>query len=155
MHTVISRFFRHGQRRHSWPVGQLRYRAALFSFRVPAGFPSPAQDHIEKKISLDELLNVFAPQSYYVRIVGDSMIGVGLFDDDVVIVDRSLDAVSGDVIIGAIDNDPLVKTYTREGNQVVLRSENPGYAPRYVLEGEQFEVWGVVKGGLRMFRRHA
>ncbi|KIQ03544.1 MULTISPECIES: translesion error-prone DNA polymerase V autoproteolytic subunit [Pseudomonas] len=137
------------------PLGSSDIELPFFSFRVPAGFPSPAQDHIEKKISLDELLNVFAPQSYYVRVVGDSMIGVGLFDDDVVIVDRSLEAVSGDVIIGAIDNDPLVKTYTREGNQVILRSENPAYAPRYVLEGEQFEVWGVVKGGLRMFRGHA
>ncbi|MCW2292431.1 DNA polymerase V [Pseudomonas sp. BIGb0408] len=137
------------------PLGSSDIELPFFSFRVPAGFPSPAQDHIEKKISLDELLNVFAPQSYYVRVVGDSMIGVGLFDDDVVIVDRSLEAVSGDVIIGAIDNDPLVKTYIREGNQVILRSENPAYAPRYVLEGEQFEVWGVVKGGLRMFRGHA
>lgn len=137
------------------PLGSSDIELPFFSFRVPAGFPSPAQDHIEKKISLDELLNVFAPQSYYVRVVGDSMIGVGLFDDDVVIVDRSLEAVSGDLIIGAIDNDPLVKTYTREGNQVILRSENPAYAPRYVLEGEQFEVWGVVKGGLRMFRGHA
>ena len=63
----------------------------LYSFRVPAGFPSPAQDHIEAEISLDELLDLRAPHMYLVRISGDSMINAGMFDGDLAIVNRAME----------------------------------------------------------------
>lgn len=69
----------------------------LYSFKVPAGFPSPAADHIEKHISLDELFDIRAPHVYLVRIDGDSMQGGGIYSGDMVIVDRSIEAVSMEV----------------------------------------------------------
>lgn len=136
------------------PVGSSSSELPFFSYRVPAGFPSPAQDHLEQKISLDEVLGIHAPQTYLVRVDGDSMTGVGIFDGDVVVVDKSLDAVSGNVVIGAVNGEPVLKTYIRRGQQVILQSENPKYPPRYILEGDEFDVWGVVTSGLRRFRCH-
>ncbi|AEF21451.1 LexA family protein [Pseudomonas fulva] len=128
----------------------------FLSARVPAGmgFPSPAADHIERKVSLDELLDIDAPQTYLVRAHGESMTGVGIFHDDVMVVNRALDAGPGDVVIAAINGDTLVKTFCREGDQIILRSENPKYAPRYVLEGDELMVWGVVITNLRSLRQY-
>lgn len=76
----------------------IRSRLPLYSSRVSAGFPSPAADHIEKHISLDELFDIRAPHVYLVRIYGDSMQGAGIYPGGLVVVDRSNDAVSGDTL---------------------------------------------------------
>jgi DNA polymerase V len=136
------------------PVGGANAKLPFFSSRVAAGFPSPAQDHLEKKISIDELLDINAPQTYLVRAQGDSMIGVGIFDDDVLVVNRALDAQPGDIVIAAVNGEPVVKTLARDGQQIVLRSENPRFAPRYILEGDELMIWGVVVSSLRQHRRH-
>jgi DNA polymerase V len=121
----------------------------LFAFRVPAGFPSPAQDHLEREISLDEILDIRAPHTYLVRAAGDSMEGAGIFDGDLLVVDRSREAQPGDIVIAALNGEPLVKRLTCEGRQVVLRAENPRHAPRYVLEGDELSIWGVVRFSVR------
>lgn len=121
----------------------------FFSFRVPAGFPSPAQDHLERTISLDEILNIRAPHTYLVRVGGDSMILVGIHDGDLMVVDRSKEAVSGDIVIAAVNAEPTVKRLIREGRQVSLHPENPKYAPRYILEGDELLIWGVVDYSIR------
>jgi DNA polymerase V len=121
----------------------------LFAFRVPAGFPSPAQDHLEREISLDEILQIRAPHTYLVRSGGDSMIRAGIHDGDLLVVDRSSEAQTGDVIIAAVNGEPTVKRLVKEGDQVVLRAENPKYPPRYILEGDELLVWGVVRYSIR------
>ncbi|MFJ3050837.1 LexA family protein [Pseudomonas nitroreducens] len=121
----------------------------LFAFRVPAGFPSPAQDHLEREISLDEILQIRAPHTYLVRSGGDSMIGAGIHDGDLLVVDRSREAEPGDIIIAAVNGEPTVKRLAKEGRQVVLRAENPKYPPRYILEGDELLVWGVVGYSIR------
>jgi DNA polymerase V len=121
----------------------------LYGFRVPAGFPSPAQDHLEREISLDEILDIRAPHTYLVRAAGDSMEGAGIFDGDLLVVDRSREAQPGDIVIAALNGEPLVKRLTCEGRQVVLRAENPRHAPRYVLEGDELSIWGVVRFSVR------
>jgi len=121
----------------------------LFSFLVPAGFPSPAADHIEKHISLDELFDIRAPHVYLVKIEGDSMQGAGIYCGDLVIVDRSLDAEHGDIVIAAINSEPVCKRLHRRVNEVILMSENPKYPARYVLEGDELVIWGVVKYSVR------
>lgn len=121
----------------------------LYSFQVPAGFPSPAADHLEKRISLDELLDVRAPHIYLVRVEGDSMIGAGIYPGDLVLVDRSIPPEPGHIVIAAVNCEPLCKRLAREGSQVVLRSENPRYPSRYLLEGEELEIWGVVTYSVR------
>lgn len=121
----------------------------LYSFRVPAGFPSPAQDHIEREISLDELLGLRLPQTYLIRIDGNSMSGAGIYDGDLGVVDRSLEPKHGLIVVAALNHEPLVKRFCREDGVVVLRSENPAFAPRYVLEGDELMVWGVMPYSVR------
>lgn len=122
----------------------------LYSFRIPAGFPSPAQDHLDRTVSIDELLKIRAPHTYLAQVEGDSMIGAGIHDGDLLVVDRSLDARPGQIIVAAINGEPLVKRLQiHPSNRVALVSENPKYPPRYVAEGDTFEVWGVVVWSLR------
>lgn len=135
------------------PVSGAGFRFPLFSFRVPAGFPSPAQDHIEQEISLDELLELRAPHTYLARSEGYSMIGAGIHDGDLLVVDRSREAEHGDIVIAAVNNEPLVKRLSRQADTVVLLSENPAYPPRYIIEGDELLVWGVVRFSVRCHDR--
>ncbi|WP_298189549.1 translesion error-prone DNA polymerase V autoproteolytic subunit [uncultured Pseudomonas sp.] len=137
------------------PVGSSHTELPFFSSRVPAGFPSPAQDHLEQKLSLDELLEIDAPHTYLVRADGESMIGAGIFDGDVLVVSRALQANSGDIVIAAINGDAFVKRLDKEGKLIVLRSENPTFAPRFIMEGDELIIWGVVTASLRRHRCHA
>jgi len=83
------------------------------------------------------------------------MIGSGIHDGDLLVVDRSVDAVLGDVIIAAINGEPIVKRLGKVGETPALLSDNPLYQPRLILEGDDFEVWGVVRCSLRTHRGHA
>lgn len=89
------------------PLTEGGVQLPLCSFKVPAGFPSPVADHIEQQISLDELLNIRAPHVYLVSIAGDSMQGIGIFDGDLAIVDRSIEPLNGHVVIALLNNDPV------------------------------------------------
>ena len=135
------------------PVAMSGFPLPFYSFRVPAGFPSPAQDHIEQEISLDQLLELRAPHTYIARSEGYSMIGVGIHDGDLLIIDRSREAEHGDIVIAAVNNEPLVKRLSRQGGLIVLLSENEAYAPRYILEGDELRVWGVVRFSVRCHDR--
>lgn len=101
------------------------------------------------RISLDDLLHINAPHIYLVRVIGDSMKDIGLFDGDLMVVNRALDAKPRSIVIASLNDEPFVKRFTKENDQIVLRAENKKYAPRYVMEGDQFEVWGVVTGAVR------
>lgn len=124
-------------------------RLPLFSHRVPAGFPSPAADHLEKHISLDELFEIRAPHMYLVKIEGESMIGAGIYDGDLVIVDRSREAQHGDIVIAALNGEPVCKRLHHKGREVILQSENKAYPARYILESDEMMVWGVVRYSVR------
>jgi DNA polymerase V len=121
----------------------------LYSFQVPAGFPSPAADHIEKHISLDELFDIRAPHVYLVKIEGDSMQGAGIYSGDLVIVDRSLYAEHGDIVIAALNSEPVCKRLHMRENTCMLTSENSKYPPRHVMECDELVIWGVVKYSVR------
>lgn len=137
------------------PVGGSVIELPFFSSRVPAGFPSPAQDHLEQKLSLDQLLDVDAPHTFLVRADGESMVGIGIFDGDVMVVNRAMPARHRDIVIAAINGDTFVKRLIQNGPQIVLQSENPAYAPRYILEGDELLIWGVVIGSIRRHHCHA
>ena len=126
------------------PIAADGVRLPLCSFKVPAGFPSPAADQIEKEISLDELLGIRAPHVYLVRIDGDSMQGVGIFSGDLAVVDRAIEPEHGHVVVALLNNEPICKRLCLRGKSVVLQSENPKYPDRYVLEGDELTVWGVI-----------
>lgn len=137
------------------PLASCAVRLPLFSYRVPAGFPSPAADHLEQKVSLDELLDLRAPHMYLVRIEGSSMIGAGIFCGDLAIVNRALEPEPGHIVIAAVDSEPVCKRLAKEHGQIVLKSENPKYPSRYLLEGEELQVWGVVTFSVRSHEKQA
>lgn len=131
------------------PIAEGGLKLSLCLFHVPAGFPSPAADHIEAHISLDEVLNIRAPHVYLVSITGESMQGAGIFDGDLAVVDRSLEPVHGNIVVALLNNDPVCKRLCIRGKDVILLSENPKYPPRYVLEGDELSIWGVIIGSVR------
>lgn len=136
------------------PAAPSKVQLSLYTYRIPAGFPSPAQDHVEGPISLDELLNLRAPHTFLARASGNSMIGCGIFDSDLLVIDRSRLPDPGEVVIAELNNDPLVKIFDRTGDQVFLRSANPQYSPRYLTEGDELGVWGVVRHSIRHHGRY-
>lgn len=121
----------------------------VYTYRIPAGFPSPAQDHTEGPISLDELMDLRAPHMYLARAAGHSMVGVGIGDGDILVIDRSRLPEPGQVVIAALNGEPLVKIYDIQQGQTILRSANSAYPPRYLLEGDELAVWGVVRYSIR------
>ena len=137
------------------PVGGSVIELPFFSSRVPAGFPSPAQDHLEQKLSLDQLLDIDAPHTYLVRVEGESMIDIGIFDGDMMVVNRAIPWRHRDIVIAEINGETFVKRLIQNGQQIVLRSENPKFAPRYILEGDELRIWGVVTDSIRRHHCHA
>jgi DNA polymerase V len=132
-----------------------RTRLPFFDAHIPAGFPSPALDHMEHKLSLDELLDINAPHTYVVLVSGDSMTGAGIFDGDHLIVSRALEAKPGDVVVACLNGDVFVKRLGKSHGTYVLQSEHPDYAPRCVLNDDELMIWGVVSHSLRNHRVHA
>ncbi|WP_434707770.1 translesion error-prone DNA polymerase V autoproteolytic subunit [Pseudomonas sp. R1-1] len=124
-------------------------RLPLYSFQIPAGFPSPAADHIEKHISLDEVFEIRAPHVYLAKIEGESMRDAGIFCGDLVIVDRSRTAEHGDIVIAGLNSEPVCKRLHMRDNTIILLSANSKYPPRYVMEGDELVIWGVVTYSVR------
>ena len=128
-----------------------KQRLALFNHKVPAGFPSPADDHAEKRLDLNEYLIDKQETTFFVRIKGDSMIDAGILDNDIVIVDRSKQARLGDIVLASIDGEFTVKTLSKKKEAPVLLPANKNYQPLEIKEASQFEVWGVITGSVRKF----
>lgn len=103
----------------------------------------------QRILSLDELFNIRDAATYLVRVEGDSMEGAGIFSGDLLVVSKALEPVRGNIIIAILNNDPLCKRLDFVGSMPVLRSENPHYGSRHILEGDDFSVWGVVTHSIR------
>ncbi len=124
----------------------------FFLSRVPAGFPSPADDYLEGELDLNDLLIRNPPATFYVRLAGDSMIKAGLFDGDILIVDRAVSARHRHIVVAVVDGELTVKRLWTSGGVIELRPENPAYQPIKIAEGRELSVWGVVIGGVRQFQ---
>jgi DNA polymerase V len=124
----------------------------LYLARVAAGFPSPADDYIERSLDLNELLVRHPAATYFVRVSGDSMTGAGIYSGDLLIVDRAEQAVSGSVIIACLNGELTVKRFIRNNGGAFLMAENEAYDPIPVTEESGFEVWGVVIHVIRRVR---
>jgi DNA polymerase V len=116
----------------------------LLGVPLPAGFPSPAQDYVESTLDLNEHLIHHPAATFFVRVDGDSMIGAGIFPDDILIVDRSLQGVHSRIIIAVVDGALTVKRLNTSATPWRLEAENPNYPPIILEEGIDFLVWGVV-----------
>jgi DNA polymerase V len=124
----------------------LKSELALPAFlsSVPAGFPSPAEDFMETRLDLNKHIIKNQAATFFVRATGDSMIGAGIHDGDLLVVDRSLRATEKKVIVAVVNGEFTVKRLRKSGARMFLVSENANYKPIVIWEGMDFQVWGVV-----------
>jgi DNA polymerase V len=120
-------------------------KCPLIGTRVPAGFPSPAQDYIEDLLDLNEYLIAHPAATYFIRVEGNSMLNAGIHSGDILIVDRALEATSNKVVIAILDGELTVKRLMidQHGNYLLL-AENKDYQPIRINQDIQFSIWGVV-----------
>lgn len=120
---------------------------------VPAGFPSPADDFLEEALDLPRWLAPNPPATFVVRVGGSSMIGAGIHDGDLAVVDRSLVPVHEDVVVAIIDGELSFKRYLRErGRPARLAFENPAFPVFALEEVGEATIWGVVRFSIRFHR---
>jgi DNA polymerase V len=112
--------------------------------KISAGFPSPADDYIDKKLDLNEFLIRHPASTFFVRVIGDSMINAGMNSGDLIVVDRSLEATSGRIILAVVNGEFTVKRFVIRKTKPFLVPENDKYPEIPIHEETQFEVWGVV-----------
>jgi DNA polymerase V len=125
----------------------------LFLERVSAGFPSPAEDYIEKTLDLNELCIQHPAATFFVRVQGESMTEAGIFPGDVLVVDRSLQARHGDIIIASLETEMTVKQLHLSPPPARLLPRNSGYEPIVIGDDMVLEVFGVVTNVVRSFNR--
>lgn len=111
---------------------------------VECGFPSPATDYIESNLNLHEFLIKKPVATFFMRAKGDSMIGAGIFSGDLLIVDRSIEVRSGHVIVASIQGQFTLKRYLKVEGRAMLAPENQKYKSVEIIEGSEFQVFGVV-----------
>lgn len=116
----------------------------FYGSSVKAGFPSPAEDYAESTLDLNQHLISHPAATFFVRASGNSMINAGIHDKDLLIVDRSLEPVSGKVVIAAINGELTVKRFQKTTNGGVLIAENPDYPPILLSTSDHVHIWGVV-----------
>ncbi len=111
---------------------------------ISAGFPSPADDFKEKRISLDEELISNKEATFFAKVSGQSMIGAGLDDNDLLVIDRSLEPEDNKIAVCFLDGEFTVKRLKVEGDDVWLQPENPEYPSIKIIEENDFIIWGIV-----------
>jgi DNA polymerase V len=116
----------------------------LYTSKISAGFPSPAEDFLDRKLDLNEYLIRNPSATFLVRVNGNSMVNAGIFDGDILIVDRSLEASDGKVVIGVINGEFTVKRILKKGKRLFLLPENEKFKPIEITEDMDFKTWGVV-----------
>ena len=123
---------------------------ALLGRMVPAGFPSPADDYLEGEIDLARLLVERPAASFIMRVCGHSMSGAGILDGDFIVVDRSITARPGHVVVATVHGEMTIKRLRRlRDGRIVLKAEHPDYPELLICEETPAEVWGVVVGVVR------
>ena len=111
---------------------------------VSAGFPSPADDYQEERLSLDQHLIRHPSATFFVRVVGRSMVGAGIYPDDILVVDRSLEAKPNDVIVAVLEREFTVERFVCRDGHYFLQAANPDYPDIPLPPETDFQVWGVV-----------
>ncbi len=135
----------------STPVIALRAASVpLVMCSVAAGFPSPADDYLDRPLDFNELLVANPDATFAVRVVGDSMIDAGIFPGDIAVVDRSRTAGDRTIILAILDGEFTIKRYRERGNRRWLEPENAAYKPIELDEHAAFEVWGCIRNSIRM-----
>lgn len=137
------------------PLGQPAAPVLVGDLRpgtVQAGFPSPAEDHLVQRVDLMAELIKHPQASFLLRIRGESMRDVGIFDGDVVLVDRAITPRSGHVVVAIVDNEFVCKTLQLRAGRIKLKAANPTYPDIVPKESQTVEIWGVVVAAIKQFK---
>jgi DNA polymerase V len=134
-----------------FPDRATRCARPLFMTSVSAGFPSPAEDYVEGRLDLNRYLVKHPVETFYVRVSGDSMPGVGIGPGTILVVDRAVQADDGDIVIARVNDELCVKRLRIEEGRIRLMPENDAFDPIEVVEGVDFEVWGRVMHAIRSY----
>ena len=145
--------------RNAPPLSRLRQasisapvcRLPLLLNRVPAGFPSPADEYAETALDLNTYLIRNKTATFFFRVIGDSMTGANIHDGDLLVVDRSIEPRHGHIVLAVINNEYTVKRLYSLNGVIELHAENPAYAPIRFQEHDELQVWGVVTGAVSRF----
>jgi len=117
----------------------------FFLSRVPAGFPSPADDYVEQTLDLNEHLIQRETSTYFVRVAGHSMTDAGIHDGDILVVDRAEEPTDGAIVVAALDGELTVKRYRAGDEYHYLVPESEAHTPIPIREEQDLVVWGVVQ----------
>ena len=119
--------------------------------KVEAGFPSPAEDLGAQRINLTQLLITHEQATYFLRASGHSMIEVGIFDKDILVVNKALKPRHNHIVVAIVDGDFTVKQLHQRNGRIRLKAANPTYPDITPLDGQTIEVWGVVTATIKQF----
>lgn len=138
----------------SVPVPASRFRSMVQAVdaRVPAGFPSAAEDHMVRRCDLVDLLGSHPQSTFFMRVQGHSMTGAGIHDNDIIAVDRALEPRHNSIVVAIVDNEFTCKKLFLKGGRTYLAAANPDYPDIHPREGQTLEVWGVVTAALTLFQ---
>jgi len=131
-------------------TGDSSHTQPLYSSQPAAGFPSPGDDQVEQPLDLNELLVENESATFFIKVAGDSMEGAKIFDGDILVVDRSIEARSGHIVVAAVYGELVVKRLQKTNNSMSLLSENEDYEPILVNDVDGCFIWGVVTGSARV-----
>ena len=126
-------------------------RLPLLLHRIPAGFPSPADEYAEAALDLNTYLVRNKTATLFFRVIGDSMTGANIHDGDLLVVDRSIEPRHGHIVLAVINNEYTVKRLYSMDGAIELHAENPVYPPLRFREHDELQVWGVVIGAVSRF----
>lgn len=124
----------------------------LFAHSVPAGFPSPADDYIQDRLDLNQLLIENPSATFFLRVKGSSMVGAGIMDGDIIVVDRSIIATDRSIVVAVVDGELTIKRLHFVHGRPELHAENPEFAPIRFKDGQELSIWGVVTNAIHTVR---
>lgn len=116
----------------------------LMSNTIAAGFPSPAEQYVEAPLDLNQLLISRPAATFFLRVAGDSMIDAGIFEGDILVVDRSIEAKDGMIVVACVDGEFTVKTLKKDTGFIRLEPANSSYPVITFKEGMELRIFGVV-----------
>lgn len=119
---------------------------------IETGFPSPATDHLEATLNLEELVVKRPAATFYVRAKGNAMQKNGIYDGDILVVDRSLTATDGSIVIAAVNDEIVIRQLIKRGDQIYLACGHQNYPPVHITPETEWMIWGVVTYLIHSFR---
>jgi len=120
---------------------------------LPCGFPSPAEDHVQRRIDLNDILLRHPDATFYMRVRGTSMHEAGIDDGDCVIIDRAITASHGDIVVAVVDGEFTIKRLYRRDGKVALQPANAVFSEIVLQDGQELQVWGVVTWVIKQIHR--